>query len=36
MADVPMAEATLQVFRGDREGGNAVEYKYRLFRGWSC
>jgi succinate dehydrogenase / fumarate reductase, iron-sulfur subunit len=27
MADVPMAEATLQVFRGDREGGNAVEYR---------
>jgi succinate dehydrogenase / fumarate reductase iron-sulfur subunit len=27
MAAVPMAEATLQVFRGDRESGKAVEYR---------
>jgi succinate dehydrogenase / fumarate reductase iron-sulfur subunit len=27
MAYVPMAEATLQVFRGDRESGKAVEYR---------
>ena len=36
MAEVAMAEATLQVFRGDREGGKAVEYRCRSFRGWSC
>ena len=33
MADVPMAEATLQVFRGDRESGKAVEYRVPLVPG---
>src|SRR6202789_1895815 len=33
MADVPMAQATLQVFRGDREAGKAVEYGVPLVPG---
>ena len=33
MADVPMAQATLQIFRGDREAGKAVEYRVPLVPG---
>ena len=33
MAEVSMAEATLQVFRGDREGGKAVDYRVPLVPG---
>src|ERR1700683_2932701 len=33
MADVPMAQATLQVFRGAREEGRAVDYRVQLTPG---
>src|ERR1700682_1636150 len=33
MAEAPMAEATLQIFRGDREGGKAVDYRVALVPG---
>jgi succinate dehydrogenase / fumarate reductase iron-sulfur subunit len=33
MADVPMAEATMRIFRGDRESGRAVDYRVPLVPG---
>src|SRR5258708_27307036 len=33
MADVPVAQATLQVFRGNREEGKAVDYRVPLVPG---
>ena len=33
MADVPVAEATLRIFRGDREEGQAVDYRVPLVPG---
>ena len=33
MADVPVIQATLQIFRGDREAGKAVDYRVPLVSG---
>jgi succinate dehydrogenase / fumarate reductase iron-sulfur subunit len=33
MAEVPLAEATLQIFRGGREGGKTVDYRVPLVPG---